>query len=122
MLNGDTLSPETVMDAELRAWLESTTEEVLDVIVEAALPPRRIIFQQRPGPGASPESIHSAGDSDRDSLLDELDHQLREIVGVAKTRVLRAAGAIVVRATAKDIQAIAKQPMVKAIRTNRRFK
>ena len=49
-------------------------------------------------------------------------HRLREIVGVEKTRVLKAAGAIVARATAKEIQAIAKQPLVKAIRTNRRFK
>ena len=122
MPNGETTSAETVMDAELRAWLEAATDEVRDVIVEAALPPRRVVFQQRPGAGASPKSIDSANDPDRESLLDELDYQLREIVGVEKTRVLKAAGAIVARATAKEIQAIAKQPLVKAIRTNRRFK
>ena len=122
MANGKTTAPETVKDAELRAWMEAATDDVRDVIVEAALPPRRVVFQRRPGAGASPKSIDSTDDQDRESLLHELDRQLREIVGVKKTRVLKTAGAIVVRATAKEIHTIAQQPMVKAIRTNRRFK
>ena len=122
MAKGRNTAPETVKDAELRAWMEATTDEVRDVIVEAALPPRRVVFQRRPGAGASPKSIDSTDDQDRESLLDDLDQQLREIVGVEKTRVLKTAGAIVVRATAKEIHAIAKQPLVKAIRTNRRLR
>ena len=122
MTKGDTAAFETVKDAELRAWLEATTDEVRDVIVEAALPPRRVVFEKGPGAGASPRSIDSTNDQDRESLLSELDQQLREIVGNEKTRILKAAGAIVVRATAEEIHAMARQPLVKAIRPNRRLK
>ncbi len=121
MLNGKTPSAEIAMDAEVRGWLESTSGEVRDVIVEAALPPRRVVFQQRPGTAPIPKSIDSSSDSDRETLLNKLDQTLREMGGVQKTRVLKAAGAIVVRASAKEIQVIAQQPMVKAIRANRRF-
>ena len=122
MSNGRTTAPETVKDAELRAWMETTTDELRDVIVEAALPPRRVVFQHRSAGGASPKSIDSADEQNRESLLEELDQHLREIVGVEKTRVLKTAGAIVVRATAEEIHAIAKQPLVKAIRTSRRLR
>jgi len=122
MPNGETTSPQSVLDAELRALLEAETDQLCDVIVEAVLPPRQVAFEQRRDAGASPKSIDSTNDPDRESLLDALDHKVREIVGVEKTRVLSAAGAIVVRATAEAIHTIAKQPMVKAIRTNRRFK
>jgi hypothetical protein len=121
MLDGKTPSADVTMDAELRGWLEATTDEVRDVIVEASLPPRRVVFQRRLGAAPIPKSIDAGDDSDRESLLHELDHQLRDIVGAEKTHVLKAAGAIVVQATADELRAIAKQPMVKAIRANRRF-
>ncbi len=121
MLDGKTPSAETALDAELRGWLEATTDEVRDVIVEAALPPRRVVVQQRAGASPVPKSIESDDVLDRESMLDQLAHNLCEIVGAEKTHVLKAAGAIVVRATAEELRAIAKQPMVKAIRPNRRL-
>ena len=122
MPKGETTSVETVLDAKLRAWLETATDEVCDVIAEAALPKRRVMFQQRRGESPSPTSIQSGDEVDREALLDELERALREIDGVEKTHVLKAAGAIVVRATAPAVQAIAKHPLVKAIRLNRRIK
>ena len=110
------------MDAELRAWLSAATDEVCDVIVEAALPQRTVLFRQRPGARPSPQFIESTNKPDRESLLAELNQRLSAIAGVEKTRVLKTAGAIVVRARADVIHSIAKQTLVKAIRTNRRLR
>lgn len=119
--NGGTPLADTVMDTELRGWLESATDEVRDVIVEATLPPRRVAFRPDAGATPLPASIDAGNEPDRELMLEELSTQLRNVAGVEKTRVLKSAGAIVVRATAAQIRTIAQQPSVKAIRPNRRI-
>lgn len=122
MLNDKKPSAEKIMDSELHAWLESATDEVCDVIVEAVLPPRRVQFKKQPGLQAPLKSIHSGDSSDRKTLLNDLAIRLAKIIGIEKIHVLQSAGAIVVRATATALQTISKDPQVKAIRKNRRFK
>lgn len=109
-LYGAPLDDGAAMDEELRAWLATASEDdERDVIVEAVLPRT----------GAAPKSIKSVSTPYRDLILVDLESELWPVKGVTKIRILKAAGAIVVRASAKGIQTIAEHPIVKAIRSNR---
>jgi len=68
-----------------------------------------------------PQEVFTAGDGDRTAILRELQDYLDGLLGNA-TNVLRAAEAIAIRANRQQLLQIAKHPLVKAVRSNRRLK
>ena len=93
-------------------------------IVQAKLPVRHVEFTttrdtRRPLP--TRVSGGSGAVSDRDANLRELFDYLRSILPVEPV-LLRAAGAVSVTATPKELETIASHPLVKRIDPNRRRK
>jgi hypothetical protein len=112
-----------VLDPDLAEWLDGEGDETREMIVEARMPARTV----RLGPGTAerllPREITSEGDGagDRAAVLRELQDDLNRLSGRA-TNLIRAAGAIVVRANREQLLQIARNPLVKAVRSNRRLK
>ena len=101
---------------------EGTTRD--EWIVQAKLPARHVEFTitrdtRRPVPTRF--SGGGGADVDRDAKLRELFDYLRSILQVEPV-LLRAAGAVSVTATPKELERIASHPLVKRIDPNRRRK
>ena len=93
-------------------------------IVQAKLPARHVEFTTSRGTGhAVPTGVsRSRGVGlDRDSSLRELLDYLRSILEVEPV-LLRAAGAVSVTASPKELERIVTHPLVKRIDPNRRLK
>lgn len=104
---------------EFSAWLSSDNDVTEELIVEAKLPQRRVTLRKRSGTRWSPTSIESEDSfANRVRILERLDEYLREETG-NPTKILFAAGAIVVRANSQQARAILGNPQVSAIRMNR---
>ena len=112
-----------IQDAALRAWLNSkhSEGEVIDVIVEAELPQRRLDFSSKQSGGFSKQIETSDSDESRIEKLEAVNNELMEIVG-DNTRVLKSAGAVVVHVNSGQLKQIAELAGVRAIRSNRRIK
>jgi hypothetical protein len=112
----------TIQNAELNAWLEQEdSDDVRELIVEAKIPPRIIRFPDERSGRRLPESMNSADKSEREAVLVELYRYLTELLG-GSTNLLKSAGAVAVRANRQQLQAIARHPLVKAVRINRRLR
>jgi hypothetical protein len=112
---------DAVLDSDLAAWLEGEGDETREMIVEAKLPARTVHLAQGAFGGHLPKEIRTEGDGDRAAVLRELQDDLNGLLG-GTTSLLRAAGAIAVRANREQLLEIAKHPLVKAVRANRRLK
>jgi hypothetical protein len=108
-------------DADLVVWFEGEDGGSRELIVEAKLSPRTVRLGQTNTERHSPKEILSEGGADRTTVLQELQNDLKGIVG-DETNLLRAAGAVAVRANREQLLQILKHPLVKAVRANRRLK
>ncbi|MBF0383867.1 MAG: hypothetical protein HQL69_22860 [Magnetococcales bacterium] len=100
--------------------MASKQEDMREVIVEVRLPPRHVKMQQQEGGRSKPVKLVSGSSTQRAKTLDELHNFLATKMHLTPT-ILKAAGAIVVRASGHDVQLILKNPLVKAIRPNRKL-
>jgi hypothetical protein len=110
-----------LFDSDLAEWLDGAGGDTRELIVEAKVPARTVRLDHAPLESLSPKEIRSEGGEDRTAVLQELQDDLKGIVGNA-TNLLRAAGAIAVRANREQLLQILKHPLVKAVRANRRLR
>jgi len=109
-----------VPDLDLRHWLESGTDEVRELIVEACVPKRRVSLSRRGHLGSAPMDIRTSAPEERESVLSGLAAFASELLD-EPPKTLRAAGALAVCATPKQAKALAEHRLVKTIRPNRRL-
>jgi hypothetical protein len=109
----------TVQDADLVEWLARDSKDARELIVEARLPARKVTVQKRTDGRVVPDEIHDSAASDRTAMLAELHAYLADKLDVPPV-LLKAAGAIAVKATSQQVRQFAEHPLVKAIRPNRK--
>ena len=107
-------------DPTLTAWITSGNQEVQEIIIEVHLPPRQMRMMKRNNYQPVPVQLLAGSPDARLQRLQELNSFLAGQMQLTTT-VLKAAGAIAVRATGQEVQKILQHPMVKAIRSNRRL-
>ena len=83
--------PNQVLDAELKAWAEGEGDDQRELIVEARVPKRTVSLGNSPSGRILPREVDTAKNADRNSLLEELQHDLDELLGTT-TNLLRSAG------------------------------
>jgi hypothetical protein len=110
-----------ILDSDLAAWLEADGDDTREMIVEAKVPARTVSLGQGPSGLHLPKAIRTEGHGDRAEVLRELQDDLNRLLG-GTTSLLRAAGAIAVRANREQFLEILKHPLVKVVRANRRLK
>ncbi|MBM4257151.1 MAG: hypothetical protein FJ147_14785 [Deltaproteobacteria bacterium] len=121
-----TASPEatykpTIEDPDLLAWVSAESKEKRELIVEARMPERQVTFQRRPDGKSIPVGIDSSASSDRAETLTQLYQLLANSVDVSPV-LLKAAGAIAVKASNREVRKFVDHPLVKCIRSNRRLR
>lgn len=110
-----------VNDTDLRNWMETEGEAVRELIVEVKLPRRKVsVVPGVPGEAAVVK-VKSAAGTKREKVLAELASFAAEMLD-EPPNALKAAGALALRATAKQARALAQHRLVKAIRPNRHLK
>jgi hypothetical protein len=112
---------DNVLDSDLAEWLESEGDDTREMIVEAKVPARTVHLGKVVSGRLLPKEITTEGDGDRAGVLRQLHDDLSRLLGGA-TNLIRAAGAIAVRANREQLLQIARHPLVKAVRSNRRLK
>ena len=92
-----------------------------ELIVGASVPKRTVSLEKRGSGRVLPREVKSEAGSDRATVLSQLQRDLDELLGTS-TNLLRSAGAIAVKADRQQLCAIARHPLVRAVRPNRRLK
>ena len=113
--------PDQILDAELKAWVEGEGDDQREFLVEARVPKRTVTLGNSPSGRVLPREVETSKNVDRNSLLEELQHDLDELLGT-RTNLLRSAGAVAVRANREQLRHITRHPLVRAVRSNRRLK
>lgn len=93
-----------------------------ELIVEARLPVRQVIIEKHADGRGSPRAIgvKSTASTQRTTALTELYAFLADRLDIPPV-LLKAAGAVAVKATSSQVRQFAGHPLVKAIRPNRRL-
>lgn len=112
---------EKVTDPDLVAWLSQDSGETREIIVDAVLPSRRVILQKSPNGRLSPSGLQATPESDRKEALSKLRAHLAKILGVSPV-ILEAAGAVAIRANSRQVREFVSDPLVRAIRPNRKLR
>jgi hypothetical protein len=112
---------QTVLDSDLAEWLDGDGDDTREMIVEAKVPGRAVHLGQVVSGRLLPKEVDTKRDGDRAAVLRQLHEDLDRLLGGA-TNLIRAAGAIAVRANRDQLLQIARHPLVKAVRSNRRLK
>jgi len=107
-------------DNDFAAWISGESDEVRELIVEAQMPERRVVYEQETDGRVLPKRIGRKAPAHRLAVLEELNSFLNERLGL-ETNLLKAAGAIVVRADSQQARYILEHRLVKAIKPNRRL-
>jgi hypothetical protein len=114
-----------MLSDDLAEWLNrndpDADDEPRELIVEARTPPRHVKVDARRSGVLVPREVEPTGPVDRARVTSELQRELTRLLG-SPTTVLRAAGAVVVRARRDQLREILKLPLVKAVRPNRSLK
>lgn len=113
--------PNQVLDTELKAWAEGEGDDQRELLVEARVPKRTVSLGNSPSGRILPRVVETAKHVDRNSLLEELQHDLDELLGTT-TNLLRSAGAVAVRANREQLRQIVRHPLVRVVRSNRRLR
>jgi hypothetical protein len=116
--------PDIILGGELAGWLEGEGDgdQARELIIEARTPPRVVRLEGSRAAGkAVPGDVESTGPADRARIISELNRELSRIVD-GPTTVLKAAGAVVIRADRDQLRKILELPQVKAVRPNRSLK
>jgi hypothetical protein len=111
----------TIEEPDILAWVSVASEEKRELIVEANVPERKVVFQRRPDGRTVPVGIESSASSDRAETLIQLHNLLANIVDVPPV-LLKAAGAVVVKASSREVRQFMDHPFVKRIRSNRKLR
>lgn len=106
-----------VHDSELAEWLGRSSDDERELIVEAAVPRRKVSFRTRAGGRLLPADVESSGS--RNAVLDELWSYLNDLLATPPT-LLRAAGALAVRASGREAQLLLDHPLVRSLKWNRK--
>jgi len=85
------------------------------------VPKRTVTLGNSPSGRTLPREVETAKHVDRNSLLEELQHDLDELLGT-RTNLLRSAGAVAIRANREQLRRIARHPLVRVVRSNRRLR
>ncbi|MFN0105077.1 MAG: hypothetical protein ACKV2U_23705 [Bryobacteraceae bacterium] len=102
------------------ATITKPAERVDEWIVEARLPARQIEFEQTRPPGrTTPIRVTNTDPEARESKLRELFEFLESILEV-KPVLLRAAGAVSIKASPSEMVRITNHPLVRRVEPNRR--
>lgn len=107
-----------IPDVAVRDWLSGSDGEAIELIVEAKLPRRTVSFRKERGKRPVPSGIKSDSGDDRLCALEDLSAYLMKLLNSSPT-MLKAAGAIAVRANREQVQQFITHPLVKAVRSNR---
>ena len=111
-----------VPDAELRSWVWASGKEPREIIIEAAVPARKVAFDARVGSWPTPKELREEHNGvTRSEILTALKSYLRALLGVEPT-LLAAAGALAVEATGEQVRRLLEHPFVKAVRPNRKLR
>lgn len=112
--------PSKVDDDELAGWLAGGGSGRRELIVDAAVPPRRAAFEI--GARGRPRStaIATSDGPSRAAVLRELAAYLRSRLAVEPVE-LAAAGAFAIEATREEARRLLGSPLVRAIRPNRKL-
>lgn len=122
IMSGSQTRHSVISDPELIAWLrEENQDEYRELIIEAKVPLRTVLFSHRRNGYRRFESMEGGDDTDRDNILAELRQYLSTILGDESVTVLKSAGAVAVRANRQQLEMIVFHPLVKAIRINRQL-
>ncbi len=107
-----------IRDVELTEWLARSSDEVRELIVEAAVPRRKISLLRGTGGRLLPADVASSGS--RTEVLEELRSYLKDLLATSPT-LLKAAGALAVRASGREAQELLAHPLVRALKLNRKL-
>ncbi len=110
--------PQKIHDHELSEWLARSNAEERELIVEAAVPSRKVSFRKRADGRMLPAAV--GGSEARTAVLEELRSYLQGLLATPPT-LLKAAGALAVRASGSEAQALLEHPLVKSLRLNRKL-
>src|SRR5713226_2230400 len=110
----------TVQDADLAQWLSSDGNDVRELIVEACLPDRKVTLGRRADGRRIPAGVESIAPTERAATLAEFHSFLTALLEVPPV-LLKAAGAVAVKATSRQVRQFVEHPLVKSIRPNRRL-
>lgn len=110
-----------MQDANLIAWLATDSSDTRELIVEARLPARKVTIQKHANGRISPTETDATAASERAAALAELHDFLSKRLDVPPV-LLKAAGAVAVRATSQQVRQFADHPLVKSIRSNRKLR
>jgi hypothetical protein len=111
---------QVMQDADTLAWLSADSNEARELIVEAKLPARKTLIQERDGRRSVPIGMDAGTSAERNAVLAELHAFLAKKLDTPPV-LLKAAGAIAVRATSQQVRQFVDHPLVKAIRPNRKL-
>jgi hypothetical protein len=111
---------QVVQDADTLAWLSADSNEARELIVEAKLPARKALIQERDGGRSVSMGMDAGASAERAAVLAELHAFLAEKLDTPPV-LLKAAGAIAVRTTSQQVRQFADHPLVKTIRPNRKL-
>lgn len=112
---------EKVKDPELVAWLSQDSGEAREIIVDAVLPTRQVILRRNSNGRLSPSDLQGTPESVRKEALSKLRAHLAKILGMSPV-VLESAGAVAIRANSRQVREFVGDPLVRAIRLNRKFR
>jgi hypothetical protein len=113
---------EKVTDPELAAWLSQDTGEAREILVDAVLPGRQVILQRDSRGRLSPSDVQPPPESSvRKEALGKLRARLAKILDMSPV-VLESAGAVAIRANSRQVREFVGDPLVRAIRLNRKLR
>ena len=73
--------PNQVLDAELKAWAEGEGNDLRELLVEARVPKRTVSLGNSPSGRILSREVETAKNVDRNSILEEIQHDLDELLG-----------------------------------------
>ncbi len=99
-------------------WLAADADGPLELIVEVAIPATQVAFRKIGAGRLAPSQTVGESAASRDQMLGQVRTFLLDLLGSRPT-VLKAAGALVVRATPGQARQILDHPLVSTVRPNR---
>ncbi len=111
-------TPQKIRDVELTDWLARSSDEVRELIVVAAVPRRRVSLLRGAGGRMLPTDVASSGS--RTEVLEELGSYLKDLLKTSPT-LLKAAGALAVRASGRQAQELLGHPLVRSLKLSRKL-
>lgn len=110
-----------VRDEDLVNWISSESSDLRELIIEARVPARKVAMQKRKDGYSVPRYVKSYSHSERAEVIEKLNSIINGILDEPPV-LLKSAGALAVRASAKQALEFVDNPLVKFIRPNRRIK